>query len=641
MPPAIAPAPKPAAELAPAPPEHAAVDAKPTVPSAADAARDAELAKLADGYVRAFTNAQPVFTRDGKRVVFVSTRDGLPQLYISDVGKAAAPATRLVQSTERVDGPTTTQDGKIVFRSDHGGDEQWSLYRVDADGKNLIELTPGEQRQRDQPFASDAGIFYTARKMSEARTSLYSLTSGAEKALFTSELPTELADVDRKGTLAAMIEIAGMSDQHLLGVDIATGKATKLYPTTGAARIFDAQLSADAKRIYVATDGGSEQTEVLALDAKTGKQIARYDVAPATALVRAMTIAKPSGLVALTLFVGSHAELVLLDGKKLTPTKQKIKLPLGDGTAGRFAEDGKHLVATWATPSSPDDIYSIDTATGVSEPLRMEPRPTLAHMPKIEVEVVEIRAFDGGKIPTNVYIPSGGGADASQPHPVVVFYHGGPADIAMIGWSPITAFWLSLGYAVVAPNVRGSTGYGRAFEAADNGRKRLDAFKDIETSARWVAAQPWADKKRLVVLGGSYGGYTVLVALTRWPDIFRAGIDVFGVVNLNTLMQVTSGAIRQVFFEEMGDPDKDRDFLAQISPINMVDKVTAPTFVFAGARDPRVPRSESDQIVKALRARHIFVEYMVAENEGHSLAHAENQTALFARAARFLEAALR
>ncbi|HEY5952540.1 MAG TPA: prolyl oligopeptidase family serine peptidase, partial [Kofleriaceae bacterium] len=199
----------------------------------------------------------------------------------------------------------------------------------------------------------------------------------------------------------------------------------------------------------------------------------------------------------------------------------------------------------------------------------------------------------------------------------------------------------TIGYAYVEPNVRGSSGFGRAYEAGDNGKKRLDAFRDIEASARWVAQQPWADKNKLVVLGGSYGGYTTLVALSRWPDIWRAGVDLFGVVNLKTFMASTSGVIRQIFLTEFGDPDKDAEFLAQISPLTDVSKIVDPTFVYAGANDPRVPRSESDLIVKALREKGVPTEYMVADNEGHSLARKETQVEFSARCARFLETYLK
>ena len=221
--------------------------------------------------------------------------------------------------------------------------------------------------------------------------------------------------------------------------------------------------------------------------------------------------------------------------------------------------------------------------------------------------------------------------------PVIVSYHGGPAGSSRIRWSALSAFFLAQGYAWVEPNVRGSTGFGRAYEEADNGPKRLEAFKDIETTGRWVASQPWADPRRVVVFGGSYGGYTVLIGLTRMPDLWRAGVDLFGVANVRTTLTTTMGLIREVFVLEFGDADKDAPFLESISPLNDVDKIVAPLFVYAGANDPRVPRSESDMIVRALREHRVPVEYMVAENEGHSLAHKENVVQFLARSGHFLE----
>jgi dipeptidyl aminopeptidase/acylaminoacyl peptidase len=259
-------------------------------------------------------------------------------------------------------------------------------------------------------------------------------------------------------------------------------------------------------------------------------------------------------------------------------------------------------------------------------------------MPPVEASIVEVDAFDHTKIPVNVFLPAGA---KGKKLPVMVCYHGGPAGSSSIRWSTYVRFFLSQGYAWVEPNVRGSTGFGRAYESADNGPKRLDAFKDIETTGRWAASQAWADKDRVVVFGGSYGGYTVLVALTRTPDIWRAGIDLFGVVNMKTFMATTSGLIREIFLVEFGDPDKDAAFLESISPLHDVDKIVDPLFVYAGANDPRVPRTESDLIVKALRARKVPVEYMVRPDEGHSIAHRASQIELYSRAARFLETHLK
>ena len=251
----------------------------------------------------------------------------------------------------------------------------------------------------------------------------------------------------------------------------------------------------------------------------------------------------------------------------------------------------------------------------------------------MESSITSVRAHDGLELPVNVYLPK----QRAGKLPVIVSYHGGPSGSSPIRWSAATAFFLSQGYAWVEPNVRGSGGFGRAFEEGDNGPARLAAFKDVEATGRWATSQPWADPDRVIVYGGSYGGYTVLVGLTRMPDLWRAGVDLFGVADLQTFMATTSGFIREVFLVEFGDPEKDAAFLKSISPLQDVDRIVDPLFVYAGANDPRVPRSESDLIVRALRERKVPVEYMVAQNEGHSLARKENLVEFLARAARFLE----
>ena len=618
------------------PPAPPVVDAKPDTNAA-----DPALAQKAAAFVDAYYNSTGKWTLDGKRIVFVSDRDGLPQLYAADATKPTAAPTRLVTSTERVTLVDTVRDG-VVYATDTGADEHWSFYRVGLDGSGAVELTPGERLHRDT-FASLTAnketMFFTARKMSEPKSTLYSasvVTPGAPKAHYTDELPILMQDVSADGKTALVTQYPARVENYLLAVDVASGKAERVFPTDGKVTLFDAKYSADGKLVYVATDNGGEQSTLLAIDPKTKKVVAKHDFKPATAGLNNVVVPDKGALVAVNVTVGSYSEVRILDGKTLAQ-RAVAKMPLGQGSAVQWSPDGKRVTAQWSTPSAPMTLFAID-ATGKASSLRTEERPTLEGMPEIEATVVEIPAFDGGKIPTNVYVAKG---EKDKPHPTLVVYHGGPSGVSMIRWSATIGFFVSLGYAVVEPNVRGSTGYGRAFEAGDNGPKRLDAFKDIETSARWVAKQPFADKDRLVVYGGSYGGYTTLIALSRWPDIWRAGVNLFGVVNLKTFMQTTSGFIRKIFLVEFGDPEKDAELLTQISPLTDVDKIVDPTFVYAGANDPRVPRSESDIIVKALRQRKIPSEYMVADNEGHSLARRETQIAFYARCARFLETALR
>jgi dipeptidyl aminopeptidase/acylaminoacyl peptidase len=607
-----------------------------------DTPRVRALAKTASAVFDAFIDGEAAFTRDGKRVLFVSNRDGLPQLYLADATRPDGAATRLVSSTERVSEPLALPDGKrVLFRSDAGADENWSIFVGPLDGGGAAaDLTAGTKRQRDAPIVPDGApntAFYSGRTMSASGSEAYSLelTSGAaEKKLYGDTQPGGLSDVSRDGKRGLWIRFPTATDNTLLSVDLATGAPRRLYPAEGRqVQIFAAQYSADGKRIFVATDGGAEQALVLALDAN-GRELARYAESRAPkASVSALSVAKSGDRIAVGLDAGNHTEVRLLDAATLKPLVD-VLLPLGTGALGEFSQDGRLLAASWSTPDSPGEICSIDAETGRATSLRRDPRPTLAGMAPVAASITEVPAFDGLKLPTNVYLP----AMATEKRlPVIVVYHGGPSGSSAIRWSPMARFFTALGYAVVEPNVRGSGGFGRAFEMADNGPKRVDSFKDVETTARWAASQPWADASRMVVYGGSYGGYTVLIALERWPDIWRAGVDLVGVANMTTFLRSTSGLIREIFKLEFGDVDKDAAFLATISPIEQVDKISKPLFVYAGANDPRVPRPESDQIVRALRDRKIPVEYMVADNEGHSMARRENQIAFYSRSAAFLE----
>jgi dipeptidyl aminopeptidase/acylaminoacyl peptidase len=594
--------------------------------------------------VEAYSDSEPVFTRDGERVVFVSNRDGLGQIYVARIDQPAAPPTRLTHTTERTTGPVPLADGKsILYRSDRGADENWSIFRIALEGGTPIDLTPGEKLQRDQPIVPDGmpdTMLYAARKMAEPASALYSQKIAADskpRRIYGDSVPGLLLDVSADGKQALWMRFISVSEGHVLLVDLQSGASRELYPgAERKARVSAAAFSPDGQRAFITSDEGGEQALLLAFDL-AGKELARYvEKTPATALLVNVCPSPKADRLAVTLSAGDRYELRLLDAKTLRAATP-VKLPVGSGATGVcpsiFSKDGARLLAWWSTPQAPSDIFSIHVASGDASLLRTQVRAGLADLPAVVTRVVETKAFDGGRIPMLVYLPR----DARGKLPVIVSYHGGPASVSTARWSPQIRFFTSLGYAYVEPNVRGSSGYGRAFEEADNGRKRLSAFRDVESSARWVAEQSWADKDRMVIFGGSYGGYTTLIGLTRQPELWRAGVNLFGVVDVRTFLQTTSGVIRDIFKLEFGELGKDDEFLAAISPIRDLANIVDPLFVYAGANDPRVPRSESDMIVAAARKNGVPVEYMVKDNEGHSLARKENQIEFNARAARFLE----
>jgi dipeptidyl aminopeptidase/acylaminoacyl peptidase len=610
--------------------------------------REAELAKLITAIEDAYTDRAAVFTRDGRTVIFSSFRDGLPQLYAAPADNPDAPTTRLSRTTERIPGAVVLPDGKtLIYRSDKGADESWSLFRMGLDGTGATELTAGAKMQRDDPVIPEGApttAFYSARVLAQAGatasagSALYSLDlarGSSEKRVWADSVPGFLTDVSRDGKWGLWVQFRSQGDCTEMLLDLAKGTTKAIYPPVGGPKvqIWSARFSADGDRIYLSTDSGSEQALLLLLD-RNGKELGRYtEKNPATADLEDIAVAKSGDRIAIGISAGNHSDVRLLDAKTLAPSAT-VAMPLGTGNIGDFSDDGKRLTASWSTPDSPGEIYAIDAASGKASRLRREPRPSLEGLPRITASIVDVPAFDGLKLPTNLYLPAGVG---DKKLPVLVVYHGGPSGSSAIRWSIAARFFTGLGWAVVEPNVRGSGGFGRAFEAADNGPKRLDAFRDVETTARWAASQSWADKNRMVVYGGSYGGYTVLTALEKWPDIWMAGVDLVGVANLTTFLQSTSGIIREIFKVEFGDLEKDAAFLKTISPIEEIDKIRDPLFVYAGANDPRVPRTESDQVVRALRARNVPVEYMVADDEGHSLDRRENTIEFFSRLGVFLE----
>jgi dipeptidyl aminopeptidase/acylaminoacyl peptidase len=503
--------------VAAAPANQSPATSEPDKPSGTDAARDVELAKQVTPLVDAFLNNAGVLAPDGKRLVFRSNRDGIDQLYVADATKADAPASRLFTSSERVTGARITRDGKtVVFRSDRGADENWSIYRVDLDGKNLTELTPGETLNRDDIFLPERAstvMYFSARKKEQGASLVYALpvAGGEAKKIYGIDGFGTLLDVAPDGGRLLFKRMPSLDDNTLEVVDSATGKATKLYPTKGPVRIEDAKFSADGNRIFVSTDTGGDRALLLALDATNNKELARYtDPASATASVSDFVMPVTRDKLACLIEAGNHNEVRLLDAATLKAGAE-VKLPLGSGSVTDFSDDGKRVVVTWSTPNTPTDLFVVDFKSGKVAPLRKEPRPTIEGLPPLDVKVSEVAAHDGLKISVHEFLPPV--AKTGKKLPIIVNYHGGPANVSQIRWNAAARFFTSLGYVWVEPNVRGSSGYGRAYVMADDGAKRREALKDIETTGKWVAAQPWADKDRIVIYGGSYGGYTTLIGL--------------------------------------------------------------------------------------------------------------------------------
>jgi dipeptidyl aminopeptidase/acylaminoacyl peptidase len=290
-------------------------------------------------------------------------------------------------------------------------------------------------------------------------------------------------------------------------------------------------------------------------------------------------------------------------------------------------------------PTRNGDVWIADLGEAT---LRQVTRSSTAGIPRssfVEPRFVRYRSFDGLEIPALLYLPQ----VAGTPEKVacIVNPHGGPEGQTVASFSPTLQYYVNRGYAVLAPNVRGSTGYGRTFTHLDDGRKREDSVKDLVAGVEWLKASGEVDPGRIAVMGGSYGGYMTLAAVTLYPDLWAAAVNSFGIANFRTFFGKTAPYRVGMRASEYGDPVKDADFLDSISPIHRAERIEAPLLVLQGANDPRVPAAESEQIVEAIRRKGGVAEYVLFPDVGHGWTKLPNQVKAHRTTAEFLDRHLR
>jgi dipeptidyl aminopeptidase/acylaminoacyl peptidase len=317
-----------------------------------------------------------------------------------------------------------------------------------------------------------------------------------------------------------------------------------------------------------------------------------------------------------------------------------VPLP-GEGVAGgfRFSKDGRYLAFTFTSALVPGDAWRYDTDTGELVRLTVSPCEVDAAA-FVEPELIRVTADDGLEVPAFVYRPDPSARAGDGPLPVVVVLHGGPESQYRPTFAPITQYLVAHGFAVVAPNVRGSTGYGRAYQHLDDVDKRFDVFGDLAALHDWLGTQPDLDQSRAALYGGSYGGWLTLAGLVFQPERWAAGVDIVGMSNLVTFLENTADWRRAFREREYGSLEHDRDLLLELSPITHVEKLQAPLFIVHGANDPRVPLSEAEQLHEVLAGRGIQTELLVYDDEGHGLSKLTNRLDAYPRIAAFLHEVL-
>jgi dipeptidyl aminopeptidase/acylaminoacyl peptidase len=409
-------------------------------------------------------------------------------------------------------------------------------------------------------------------------------------------------------------------------MDVATAQLTPVSEGKGVASISQAEFTADGRGVYVITNRDSEFDQLRRVDLATGEaeiltahipwDIDKFDRSEDGRWLA--WVANVDGMSRLTVLnLASHAEVIP---------------PLPDGQIGRIAFDrtGKKLAMTFESAQSPRDVFVLEVERNMlTRHTKSEVGP-IDPLQLVSAELVRFPTFDREKgkqrqVPAFVYRPSTG---SPGPHPVIIDIHGGPESQALPTFSPFTQFLVrEMGFVVIAPNVRGSSGYGKTYLNLDNGEDREDSVKDIGALLVWIGAQRDLDARRVFVSGGSYGGYMSLATMVNYSDRLRGGIDVVGISNFVTFLESTSAYRRDLRRVEYGDErlPRMRAYLQRISPLTSAARISKPLLVVQGLNDPRVPAAESQQMVAKIRARGGEVWYLAAKDEGHGFRKKQNR----------------
>ncbi|MEM9303524.1 MAG: S9 family peptidase, partial [Pseudomonadota bacterium] len=313
----------------------------------------------------------------------------------------------------------------------------------------------------------------------------------------------------------------------------------------------------------------------------------------------------------------SELAVLDLDSMETTPIAE---LPAEITGASDFSADGSMITLTASGSKAPTDVWTLDLATQALTQVTVSAHEGVDLESLVTPELVTYAAHDGLELSGWLYRPAGDG-----PAAYVLDFHGGPEGQERPTFNATIQALLSQGIGVLAPNVRGSSGFGKTFVNLDNGILRKDAVRDIKASTDFLIGEGIADPDRLGIMGGSYGGYMVMAGLAEYPDLFAAGANLFGVVNFKTFFENTEPWMAAISTVEYGDPETEADMLAELSPINKVDQVKAPTIVLHGANDTNVPVVEAEQVVDSLRQRDVPVKYVLFPDEGHGWSKTENR----------------
>lgn len=566
----------------------------------------------------------PSFSPDSKQIAFVSDLTGIPQIWT--VSASGGWPTQVTALDDRVGVVEWSPDGEMLaFSVAPGGGMNQQVYLVKPDGTAMRRLTDGGKETNwlgGWTFDSKRLTLASNRRSAGAMDAyLADIATGELKLIAINKGVGRFTDTSRDGQRALLARTISRGNNNLFLVDLSTGDETLLTPHDGPGS-FSGRLSPDGKSVYLSSNKNRDLSAFakVKLDAKNKPGEIEVLAERKDAELASLVLNEQGTRAALVWNVAGVNQLDFMDLATQKITKGP-KLPAEIVGSLSFSKDGTLLVMVASGAAAPSDIWVLDLETERFQQITRSPHAGVQLSDLVRPELVCFPAHDGLELSGWLYRPP----NWNKPGPTVLSFHGGPEGQERPRFRSTYQALLAQSIAVFAPNVRGSSGFGKAFVNLDNGALRVNGIKDIEACVKYAVENNIADPKRIGIMGGSYGGYMVMAGLTEYPEVFAAGANLFGVVNFETFFANTEPWMAAISTIEYGDPKTEKEMLRSLSPIHKIDNVIAPTIVLHGANDTNVPVVEAEQVVNNLKQRGVPVEYILFPDEGHGFRKTPNR----------------
>ncbi|MFQ5701618.1 MAG: S9 family peptidase [Acidobacteriota bacterium] len=567
----------------------------------------------------------PSFSPDGRQLSFVSNLTGVPQVWTVSV-EGGWPR-RVTALDDAVGGVTWSPAGKwLAFSLAPGGGMNQQVYLIHPDGTKLRRLTDGG---RENNWLGEWNHEGTSLTISSNRAGprsmdayIYDMRDRDLDLKVKNPGIGSLTEISRDGRRAVVWRMKSRSDTNLYLVDLDSGEEKLLTPHDPPGNFSGGRFSPDGDIVYLSSDEGHDHIGFarvrIGADGSPGpvETIATHEEAE----LQEFAIS-PDGRTAALAWNDAGRSLLEFQDLETLKIQAGPTLPAEIATDLTFSRDGASLAMSISGAAAPPDIWVLQRATGLLRQVTFSPHPGVDLDRLVRPQLVRFKAHDGLRLSGWLYLPRRAGG----PGPLVLSFHGGPEGQERPRFRGDYQALLARGIAVFAPNVRGSSGFGKRFVNLDNGALRFEAVKDIRDCIDYVVSAGIADPDRIGIMGGSYGGYMTMAGLTEYPGLFAAGADLFGVVNFETFFEQTEPWMAAISTIEYGDPATQKDLLRRLSPIHKIDRVKAPTLILHGANDTNVPVVEAEQVAKSLEQNDVPVEYILFPDEGHGFRKEANR----------------